>query len=216
MFDWVPKFRDQMDEVLATDQNDVTYTDERRNQIVVFKSCYTEARWVGEGGEPGSATGPARTLANYKAHMRAVLPELAKRPGVLFVYLTIPPLSPHVAKEPLWKYLMKSALGRPHNNERIAMQGAISRKAANWAKAPDGWLAGYPHDNVVVFDYYDILTDGSSNLSRFVTADGDNHPTAAGNQRAARALVPLLNRAVHRAGLGGEVARGDAPAVGPT
>ena len=56
---------------------------------------------------------------------------------------------------------------------------------------------------MIVFDYYDVLTDGpASDLSRYATGDGsDSHPSSAGNTRAAAALVPLLNRAARRAGI---------------
>jgi hypothetical protein len=70
-------------------------------------------------------------------------------------------------------------------------------------KSPEGWLKGYPEKNVVVFDYYDVLTEGgASNLSRFASGDGrDSHPSAEGNQKAAAAFAPFINRAVRRAGL---------------
>jgi hypothetical protein len=70
-------------------------------------------------------------------------------------------------------------------------------------KSTEGWLKGYPGVNVVVFDLFDLLTDeGASNFSCYATQDGyDSHPRRAGNQKATRAFVPFLNRAVRRAGL---------------
>jgi hypothetical protein len=66
------------------------------------------------------------------------------------------------------------------------------------------WLAGYDGVNVVVFDYYDVLTGGGlSNLSAYPTGNGsDSHPSRAGNEAAAAAFAPFLNRAMRRAGVG--------------
>ena len=70
----------------------------------------------------------------------------------------------------------------------------------------DGWLSGYPLKNVVVFNYYDILTgDGVSDFAQFHTGNSqDSHPSAEGNSKAAQEFVPFLNRAARRAGLGGD------------
>lgn len=78
-----------------------------------------------------------------------------------------------------------------------------ARTFNDWVKSPDGWLSGYPFQNVIVFDYFDQLTDqGASNVSRFPTLGGyDSHPSSEGNTKAAQAFVPMLNRAVRRAGL---------------
>ena len=64
-------------------------------------------------------------------------------------------------------------------------------------------LKDYPLHNVVVFDHYDILTDnGESDLSRYPTWDGaDSHPSRSGNEKAAQAFVPFVNRAARRAGI---------------
>jgi hypothetical protein len=203
LFDWLPKFRDRMDAVLRTEANDRLYADGRTNQIVVFKSCYPNNRFRGMGHEPGNPAGPELTLANAKATLRALLPELAKQPSVLFVYMTIPPVAPRGYAEPLWKWLAKRVLRRPTTAEAVREQAKIARQLNDWVTAPDGWLAGYPHKNVVVFDYYNVLTDhGASDLLQYATGDGDNsHPSRAGNERAAVDLVRLVNRAVRRAGL---------------
>jgi hypothetical protein len=67
----------------------------------------------------------------------------------------------------------------------------------------DGWLKDSGLTNVVVFDYYDLLTDhGTSDLSRYPTDNGnDSHPSHEGNVKATEAFVSFLNRAVRRAGL---------------
>jgi hypothetical protein len=218
LFDWLPKFKQDMAAVLTTRLNDQAWPDGQTSQIVLWKSCFTENELADDGSAPGNPAGPDLTLWNAKATLTAVRAELARHPDVLFVYLTSPPISPYVPPEPSWKWLAKKVLGKAPSREVLEARAARARKLACWARAPDGWLAGYPHQNLVVFDYYDALTDeGKSNLSRYATGsnDHDSHPSAAGNAKAARALVPLLNRAVRRAGLAGAAAAADAPVAAP-
>lgn len=213
IFDWLPKFKNDMAAVLATRLQDEPWPNGQQNQIVVWKSCYTENELAADGSAPGNPAGPEITLWNSKATLMAVRAELEKHPEVLFVYVTSPPIAPKVPAEPAWKWLAKKVLGKPHSKEVAAARAARARALASWAKRPDGWLAGYPHKNIVVFDYYDALTDeGASNLSRYPTGDGlDSHPSKVGNAKAAAAFVPFLNRAVRYAGLIGQVAVAEPP-----
>jgi hypothetical protein len=204
LFDWLPKFRDQMDLIRKVDLNDDALPDGQSNQIVMFKSCYPNNRFAGEGDEPGDPAGPELTLANAKATLMALRDELAKHPDLLFVYVTAPPVAARVPKDRAWKWLAKKILGRPAPVEVVSRSAEVARQFNRWVAAPDGWLAGYPHKNVVVFDYYHVLTDeGASNFSRYSTgaAGGDSHPSRAGNEKAVKVLIPLLNHAVRRAGL---------------
>jgi hypothetical protein len=199
LFDWLPKFRDQMEAVLRVARNDTPLPEGQRNEIVVFKSCYTQSELeAGEG--PGEPAGPALTVPNAKATLTGLLPHFQKRPDVLFVYLTSPPLAPAVAPVRAWKWLARKVLGKPDEAERLREKGRLARELATWVRSPEGWLAGYPLKNVVVFDYHDILTgDGASDLLRYPPGEGrDSHPAAAGNDKAARAFVPFLNRALAR------------------
>jgi len=188
LFDWLPKFKGKMDEVA------------RNHHVVVFKSCFTNSDFVGAGAPPGDPAGPELTVANAKATMTAMLAELAKRPDVLFVYVTAPPLAPD-GPVPAWRALARAAkrvLGRSH---RLAPDesGALARTFDDWMKSPDGWLSGYPRANVVVFDYFDVLTgDGRQNVAAYASGAGDSHPSSVGNERATAAFVPFLNRALDR------------------
>jgi hypothetical protein len=122
---------------------------------------------------------------------------------VLFVYVTAPPLTARTWSEPAWKWMGKRMLGRPTHDEEVRRSGETARRFNNWMKDPAGWLGGYEGRNIVVFDFYDALTEyGASNFSRYATGDGsDSHPSSAGNARVAPALVAFLNRAVRNAGL---------------
>jgi hypothetical protein len=199
LFDWLPKLRDRMDDVLACAGQDERYEDGGRNEIVLFKSCYPNSAFVGEGRPPGDALGPDLTVWNARATLSALLPELAKHPDVLFVYVTAPPLAP-APSEPLVKWLAKRILGRARDPLASAR---LARELDDWVRSPRGWLKSYPYRNVVAFPYYDVLTgEGASDLSVYATDGGrDSHPSAAGNAEAAARLVPFLDRAVRRAGL---------------
>ncbi len=203
LFDWLPKFRDDMDRVIAIRNQDEKLPAGEVNRVVMFKSCFPNSYFVGEGDGAGNPAGPDLTLANARATMNAVRDELARRPSVLFVYLTAPPLASRPSPEPAWKWLAKRALGRTSNEERLRTSGDLARRFDNWVTDPQGWLKGYPHRNVVVFDLYDALTDhGASNFSRYATGGGlDSHPSSEGNAKVAPELVSFLNRAVRYAGV---------------
>lgn len=202
IFDWPDKFRNQMEEILSCDLQDSFYSDSTRNDIVMFKSCYPQNKFVGRGQAPGNEDGPELTVENAKAAYRALLPEFQKHPNTLFVAVTAPPLAPVRSSTRLYKVIAKKILGR---RDPIVVSGPLARQFNNWLKDPQsGWLSNYDGTNVVVFDYYDILTDrGASNFSRYPTGPEktDNHPSSEGNQKAAEAFVPFLNRAVHRSGI---------------
>jgi hypothetical protein len=200
IFDWPPKFRDRMADILACDSQDLRHTNGRRNQIVVFKSCFPNNVFRSEGHAPGKAEGPDLTVWNAKAAYAALLPEFAKHPDVLFVCVTAPPLAPKSAPKPLWRQLVSMVRGPAYDAVEAAR---LAREFNNWLVDQDGWLNNTTLTNVVIFDYYDILTgEGVSNVSVYPTGDGfDSHPSSAGNQRAAEAFERFLNRAVRRAGI---------------
>ena len=203
LFDWLPKFQGEMDKILRVDENDRALPEGKRHQVVLFKSCYPNNRFVSEGTEPGDPNGPALTVANAKATMRGLLPAFAKHPEVLFVYFTAPPNSPNPEKMRLYRFALDTLRGGAMG-KAIARQAALARTFNAWVASKNGWLAEYAGKNVVVFDYYDALTDhGKADLSAYPSGDGtDNHPASAGNQKVADEVVPFLNRAVRRAGIG--------------
>jgi hypothetical protein len=202
LFDWPPKFQTKMDKILRVKRNDELLPEGQINQVVVFKSCFPNNEFVGQGTPPGNPAGPELTVANAKAALSAVLPELEKHPKTLFLYVTAPANAPNAPPEPAWRWLAKTVLGKAHNREVVAKQAALARDFNQWVVSKDGWLKDYRLKNVAVFDYYGALTDGRSGLSAYATDAGrDSHPSREGNERAAKQLVPLLNRAVRRAGL---------------
>jgi hypothetical protein len=195
--DWNAKFRDKMDMVLRCDLQDWLYKDvSGKNDIVMFKSCFPNNDIESEGKDPGDPDSPKRTTANYKAAYKKLLGYFSAHPETLFVCVTAPPLAKDVPSRT--REFIKNLIGSESSATAI---GARARRFNNWLKDTEkGWLAGYPGKNVVVFDYYDVLTGhGKSNYSIYATRDGrDSHPSAEGNAIATREFVSFLNKAVNR------------------
>lgn len=194
---WNAKFRDHMDKILACRNQDEFFIDGTKNRIVMFKSCYPNNRIDSDGVEPGNPDSCEQTTANYKAAYQSLLGYFSEQPDTLFVVITAPPL---VQPRAGIKSMIKSIL-RPERS--IDKVGRRARNFNNWLKdVEQGWLKDYTQKNVVVFDYYDVLTDyGKSNWSMYPNGPSDSHPTSEGNAKAAREFVPFINKAVQRMGL---------------
>lgn len=184
---WNAKFRDQMDRILSTRQQDDLLPEGVTNAVVAFKSCYPNNHFSGEGTEPGDPDERVLTLANARAAYRAMLPSFAGQPAVLFVAFTAPPIA-NAEPVGLWNRIKRFFQGEPEHPR-------LARQFNDWlTDRQGGWLAGYDGGNVVVFDHYDVLTGhGETNWSAYPTQDGRNsHPSAEGNRAAAEAFVPFL------------------------
>jgi pyruvate/2-oxoglutarate dehydrogenase complex dihydrolipoamide acyltransferase (E2) component len=288
LFDWEPKFRKEMERIVDTRMNDARFNGTAINEIVVFKSCYPNNRFLedrepepaheeagdagpertipapaaeahgeqaaaghgeghgeghgdghgehaaeghgeghgeraaeghGEGhgehaaeghGEAAGEETPELTVANAKKALASLLPIFEKHPKTLFVYMTAPPNAGVLPKQPLWKKLAKKAWHKwrktPSELDEAKAMGARARAFNSWVVDKDGWLAAYPLKNVVVFDYYDVLTDhGASNflVPLFANKDDktDEHPNYDGNMSATDYFMPFIDRAVQHAGL---------------
>ncbi|MCP4605884.1 MAG: hypothetical protein GY847_36120 [Proteobacteria bacterium] len=201
IFDWLPKFENDMEKVLTVANQNTYHTGGTRNQIVLFKSCYPNSDFKKEGESPGKTNERVLTVWNAKAIYKAVRDELEKQPNVLFVAFTAPPLVGRLLPEPLWKSAARLVLGK--TRLKPSATGHLARKFNNWLVSKDGWLKDYSGKNIVVFDYYDILTaNGKSDFAEYPSGGGaDNHPSKTGNMITAKKFIPFLNRAVRRAGL---------------
>ena len=185
------------------------------NTVVMFKSCFPNG--MVSGGNPNDPPLPEGesnpiwgdwsgsenyTVSNIKGLYRDLLAYFATRQDKLFIYITTPP-SVNVDAE----------------------TAARHRGVCSWLV--NNLLANYPHDNVFVFDYYNVLTSNggdqftndlgaeTGNHHRFRNGQiehvigldsdllaydqwGDDHPSAAGHQKATGEFVPLLNVAYNR------------------
>jgi hypothetical protein len=198
LFDWLPKFRDSMPRILATRWQDEALTT-GINHVVMFKSCYPNNAFRPDGTSTSDGV-PALTLTNARATFSELLAQLAKYPEVLFIYVTAPPLRDDSAMEPIWRSLAKRMLARQSLAAERRHSAALARAFNDWIASPAGWLARYPHRNVV-FDYFGLLA-GDDDFLRCASNGGtDNHPKAEAQQLAAARFAPFVNRAVRYAGL---------------
>jgi len=195
--DWNAKFRNRMDSILRCDRQDTLYSDAaKKNEIVMFKSCFPANALESEGKEPGNPDSPDLTTANYKSAYTKLLDYFSAHPGTLFVCVTAPPLVAGYAGR--FTELKRRLLDPEKSSKAV---GERARRFNNWLKDTEkGWLAGYRLKNVVVYDFYDVLTGyGVSNYTLYPTENGrDSHPSAEGNSIAAREFAPFLNKAVDR------------------
>jgi len=184
----------------------------RENQIVMFKSCFPNSNISGNPGDPATTgsnplrdqyAGSAMTVANVKGIYNDLLTYFAAHQDKLFVLIVPPPLADAATD---------------------AARAANARAVANWLVSD--WLASYGHNNVAVFDFYNLLTsngggpdvndlgaangnhhrwwDGSVQHSQTVSSNflayptGDSHPSRAGNLKATGEFIDLLNYYYHR------------------
>jgi len=155
------------------------------NEIIMFKSCFPNSEIEGNPDDP-PAPDDYLTVSNAKYIYNDLLEYFITRPDKLFVVITAPPV-----QNPTY---------------------AANARAFNTWLVYD-WLAenNYPYTNVVVFDFYNVLThqdnhhrllDGEIEHSEngrntlFYPSD-DDHPNQTGSRKATSEFVPLLNIYYH-------------------
>jgi len=142
------------------------------NLVVLFKSCFLSGmRISGDPNDAPIAEGTANpikgqpsseeatyTVANAKGLYRDLLAYFATRKDRLFVLMTTPP---------------------SHQGEVSATEAQNLRALNQWLVRK--WLASYPHKNVAVFDFHNILTSngGSTNDNDIGAATGAHHRLAS-------------------------------------
>ncbi len=176
----------------------------------MFKSCFPNSQLGGSPGDPippieanplrGEGSGSEyHTVANAKGIYVALREFFATRPDVLFVVVTAPPL---VA------------------GETDATAAANARAFNDWLVKE--WLAGYAGRNVLVFDFFNVLTSNGGStrtndpgVNDLGWADGNHHRVRGGvaehvrsiaNDRSAYASSPGDS---HPTGAGGMKATGE-------
>ncbi len=184
------------------------------NEIVMFKSCFPNSHLEGSPDDsPPIHNNPLRgedcssrhhTIANAKGIYNDLLAYFATRQDKLFIVITAPPLTA---------------------NGTDPTASANARAFNDWLV--DDWLDGYAFRNVAVFDFYNVLTSNGGNrntndaesptgnhhrvwnsavqhlhtveqnTSAYAQDAWDSHPTRAGNRKATREFVRLLNVYYH-------------------
>lgn len=150
------------------------------NEIIMFKSCFPNSALMGEPSDkvPDTDSNPLagegsdsqyHTIGNAKGIYIDLLNYFETRQDKLFIVVSAPPLS-----DPSY--------------------ASNARAFNNWLV--NNWLDEYPYKNVVVFDFYDILTKkGSSDTLEYPSGEGDDHPNREGNLEATNEFIPFLNQA---------------------
>ncbi|MBI5965581.1 MAG: S-layer homology domain-containing protein [Chloroflexi bacterium] len=157
------------------------------NQIIMFKSCFPNSALEGNPSDPPSADGWL-TVGHAKYVYNEILQYFGAHPEKLFVVITAPPL-------------------------QDGTYAANARAFNQWLM--NNWLAenNYTRTNVVVFDFYNVLT-GPNNHHRYYNGaiehvftpgmntlyypSGDDHPSVLGSQKATSEFVTLLNIFYHQ------------------
>jgi hypothetical protein len=159
------------------------------NQVIMFKSCFPNSALEGSPNDPPDAHGEL-TVGHAKYVYNEILKYFATRPDKLFVVITAPPLQD--------------------------ITYAKNARAFNEWLLKD-WLRenNYTQPNVVVFDFYTVLTgpdhhhryangqiervfQPGKNTSAYPSAPDDDHPSVAGSRKATDEFIPLLNIFYHR------------------
>lgn len=151
------------------------------NEIIMFKSCFPNSALEGLPNDLPDPN-PGLTVGHAKYVYNEILQYFALHPEKLFVVITAPPLSD-------------------------GTYAANARAFNNWLVYHWLYENNYTQSNVVVFDFYNVLTH-STHHHRFYNGDiqhyfatqntlyypsGDDHPSEAGSQKATKEFVTLLN-----------------------
>jgi len=116
------------------------------NEIVMFKSCFPNSDLYGNPGDPPAAEPNDQfTVSNAKAVYNNLLTYFETRPDKLFIAITAPPMGQGEYSQDVQTPAQRAANARAFNNWLI-----------------NDWLDDYPHNNVAVFDYYNVLTSNGS------------------------------------------------------
>lgn len=131
------------------------------------------------------------TVGNAKGIYNDLLVYFAERQDKLFIVITAPPLA---------------------DAETDSWHAGNARAFNNWLVRE--WPREYPHNNVAVFDFYNVLTSSANhhrlrdgrvqhmvasrqNASAYPTETYDRHPNPAGGRKATSEFAPLLNVYYH-------------------
>ncbi|HLP17980.1 MAG TPA: choice-of-anchor D domain-containing protein [Bacteroidota bacterium] len=130
------------------------------NPIVIIKSCFPSSQMTGSGGPADTLTPDAKTIYNYKWHLRSIVRSMKEHPDNFFIIWTNAPLVRTVTN---------------------AMQAARSDSFCTWmkdtlARGLDAEFGTFPR-NIFVFDFFHLTTDKDGfMLAKFAADSYDSHP----------------------------------------
>lgn len=138
----------------------------RSHQVIVFKHCYPVSA-IEEDSGPGEVSSSQKTLANYKLQYEALKSKLRAFPSTRFIVWTGAALTQKATRE------------KRGGNDATADR---ARQFFTWVKSQ--W--DEPGDNIFVFDFFHLQTEGGTYLlDRHAQDPWDSHPNEAFAKRAA-------------------------------
>ncbi len=176
VLDWAPKFESRMDDILTYKSHpDRYFSGGRRNDIVMFKSCYPNSNIIDPAAVETGAGDAARTVENYQAVFTRLKQQMLTRPETLFIYLTAPPLVPPKTT--------------PENAAR-------ARRFNDWLinEFLPGYVAESERENFAVFDLFGFLAGQDNMLKPEYRREKstDSHPSDEASRQAAEAFVAFI------------------------
>ena len=175
-----PNSKTYMNAVYKENKNVAEYTRlandiDGENTVVMFKSCFPNSILrQGNGVIPTIADNPLKgigfdtpyhTIENAKGIYIEILKYFEKMQDKLFIAITAPPVQ-----------------------DEIYAKNA--RDFNNWLA--NEWLKDYSHNNVGVFDFYNVLTGDKGDILAYPSSDEDDHPTNEGNIKATQKFIPFI------------------------
>ncbi|MGE5315942.1 MAG: DUF1573 domain-containing protein [Acidobacteriota bacterium] len=142
------------------------------NKIVVIKSCFPSCQMTGEGSTSDTLKPEAKTIYNYKWHLRSIVRTMKKHPENFFIIWTNAPLTPRVTTD---------------------SQATLSNRFCTWMKDTlaaglDAEFGAFPN-NAFVFDYYHKTAGKDGKLLwKYAVDSVDSHP----NKAATVAIAPVF------------------------
>ena len=132
--------------------------------LIIFKHCFPVGNIEPDDGK-GDVTSKKQTLANYKLQYAALKQLMHKYSHTKFI---------------VWTGAV------PIAQSTTEQQAKRQREFVRWVK--NQW--DKPGDNIYIFDFYELETDGGLYLKpEYAQGGGDSHPNDALARKAARALV---------------------------
>lgn len=181
------------------------------NEIILFKSCFPNSALGGEEGDliPEIGDNPLRgqdawsehmTIANAKGIYLDLLPYFQSRPDKLFIVITAPPLSDDSYADnarAFNNWLVSDWLDN-YPLQNVAVFDFFNVLTTNGGDADTNDLneiSGNHHRwwNNAIQHKTDGDGDSSPNVLEYPSGPWDDHPSAAGDQKATAEFILLLN-----------------------
>lgn len=184
------------------------------NTVIMFKSCFPNSALSGNPNDspPAILSNPLRsqaagsssyTVANAKGIYTNLLSYFSTQPNKLFVLITAPPLSDGTYSSnarAFNEWLVNHWLdGYTLKNVAVFdFYTVLTTNGGNASTNDLGATTGNHHRyrNGVIEHTISGDNDGNPNVLEYPT--GDDHPSAAGDQKATAEFLPLLNIYYHR------------------